>query len=56
MLLPWLVLLIHVCLVLRRRVDRGDTETAVVGKLNHLRFSYTYDIHTATWDQGQAEG
>jgi hypothetical protein len=40
-----------------------DGQTAVVGKLNHLRFSFTYDIiqlsngsRLKNWDQDQAEG
>jgi len=43
-------------------VDGRTWETAVVGKLNHLCFSFTYDIqlsnssHFKTWDQDQADG
>jgi len=43
-------------------VDGRTRETAVVGKLSHLRFSLTYDIqlgngsHFKTWDQDQAGG
>jgi hypothetical protein len=42
-------------------VDGRTEEIAVAGKLNHLYFSFPYDIqlsngsHLKTWDQDQAE-
>jgi hypothetical protein len=57
MLLPSLVILTH-----WRGIDGRTGEATVAGKLNHLHFSFTYDIqlsngsHFNTWGQDQAEG